>query len=285
MSADLTSHCAGQGVPQPGPLIPADSFSFEMTAMSGQRLSSIERHYPAQTAGLHNNDPVSIPANMMTSHVPLPLGSQMPPPLTMTPLSLPLIGTSMLQAGTPASLCRSASTSDNDEPNGQLSSDPAYEDHHGSKSYTHIHVSSRSGKVSALQVVSRNLDGFSRVPLERTQPPHEFKAEDDLEDLQDVRSVYPGLVAHRTLSIAVEDSAAPSTAVTQQAGVSDPRRKRVIRRATTMSTLPAHLDASDYPRFGSKGNRPRLAIACRGCRDKKVRSVEGPFEPPSWRTC
>jgi hypothetical protein len=285
VTADTTNHWAGQDVPQSESPIPVDSFSSELMARSGQRPSSIERHYPVETADLYNIDSVSIPAYVTTSHVPLPVGSQMGPPLAMTPLSLPLVATSMLEAGTAASLCRFTSTTDNDEPDGQLFSDPAYEGHHGGRSYTHIHVSSRSGKFSALQPTSSDLERFSRVPLERTQPPHESKAEDNLENMQDVRSVYPGLVAYRTLPVAVGDSVATSTTVTQQAGASDPRRKRIKQGATTMSTLPAHFEAMDYPGFGSKGNRPRLTIACQGCRDKKAKSVGGSFGSPSRRTC
>ena len=263
---------AGQWPADQG-LVPADSFPFETTAPL-QRSSSIEGYYPPETAGLYNNGQVSVPATVATSHVPLPLVSQLPPPLTMSTMSTSVMGSSMLQTGTPASLCHSTFSSDEDEPNEHLSSDPAYDDYHGGHSYAHAHVSSRTGnpsRASTLQVGSTNFDGFSRVPLAHTRAPHALEVEDDGEELQDVHTVYPGLGAGYDLSSAAEDSSAPSTAGWGQAGPSNLGRKRVMQRSVTVGTLPAHFDGMDYSRYGSKGNRPKLAIACQGCRDKKLK--------------
>lgn len=278
MSADPSRPWTGGAVIQPALMMPADSFPFGAEAAPIHRTTSIEGYYPPETATLYNTGSVSIPATVATSHVPLPLVSQLPPPLTMAPLTTSIMGTSMMQAETPASLCPSTFSSDDDDLNDHLSSDPAYDDYQGGKPFAPAaHISSRSGNPSNLQVATTNFDGFSRVPLVRTQiSRQQLRAEDDQEELQDVRSVYPGLGVPHALSSAAGSSSTSSAAGWPSAGSEEYGRKRIIQRAATMGTLPAHFDRADYSMYGTKNNRPKLAIACQGCREKKLKSVDDP---------
>jgi hypothetical protein len=271
MSADPTRPWTGEAILQPAPMVPVDSFPFGMAAVPIHRTTSIEGYYRPETAGLYNTGSVSIPATVATSHVPLPLVSQLPPPLTMAPLTTSIMGTSMMQAGTPASLCPSTFSSDNEDPNDHLSSDPAYDDYQGGNPFAPAaHISSRSGNAPALQVATTNFDGFSRVPLVRTRTSRqEWKTEEDQEELQDVRS----LGVHHALPSAAGSSSTSSTAGWPSARSEAHGRKRIIQRSATMGALPAHFDRADYSMYGAKNNRPKLAIACQGCREKKLKSV------------
>jgi hypothetical protein len=141
-----------------------------MAAASTHRTTSIEGCYLPEAAGLYNNGSVSIPATVATSHVPLPLVFQLPPPLTIAPLITSTMGASVIQAGTPASICASTFSFDEDDPDDHLLSDPAYDNYHGGKWFAPaMHISSQSGKTYTLQVATSSFDGFSRVPLVRTQ--------------------------------------------------------------------------------------------------------------------
>jgi hypothetical protein len=276
MSADPTRPWTGEAIVQPAPVMPVDSFPFGMAAAPIHRTTSIEGYYPPETATLYNTGSVSIPATVATSHVPLPLVSQLPPPLTMAPLTTSVLGTSMMQAGTPASLCASTFSSDDDDHNDRFSSDPAYDDYHGDKPFAPAaHISSRSDKASSLQFTTSTFDGFSRVPLVRTQTARQgmMKTEEDMEELQDVRSIYPSLGVHQGLPSTAASSSTSSNAGWPPTGPESHGRKRIIERATAMGTLPAHLDRGDYAMYGAKNNRPKLAIACQGCREKKLKSV------------
>lgn len=186
----------------------------------------------------------------------------------------------MLQTDIPVSFCQSTfcpeSTfySGDDQPDDHISSDPAYNDYHGAESFAHADILSRGGKASALQVASSDFEGVSEVPLVHTRTPHALEAEDVVEELQDVHPMYPGLSVLHHLCSAAEDSSARSTTGWQQAGPSSSGQKRIIQRSVTAGTPPAHFDGMDYSKFGSKGNRPRLAIACQGCRDRRLKSIE-----------
>lgn len=233
------------------PFSPVDSFPFGVTAPL-QRPASIDGYHPPETAGLYETGQVSIPATVAASHVPLPLVSQMPPSA---------IGGSMMQSGTPASLCHSTFSSEDDEPNDHPSSDPNYDDYHGGETYTRAQMGNQNGY--ALQGQSTQFDGFSRMPLVHNR----LSAEDEAEELQDVHSVYPGLEAGYTLSSVPGTSSTASSSGWQQADPSAPGRKR----AMVMGAVPGQFDGIDYSRYGSKSGRSKLAIACQGCRDKKLK--------------
>jgi len=252
--------------------MPVDSVPFE-TAAPLQSPSTIEGYCLPDTPGLHISGSVSIPATVATYHVPLSPVSQISPPLTMGTLPTSDMGTSMLQTDTPASLRQSTFCFEEDQPNDYLSSDPVQSDYHGGKSFAHAYTLSRSGKASALQVASSNFDRVSGVPLVHTRTPHALEAEDGVEELQDVHPMYPSLSVLHQLSSAAEDSSAPCTTGWQQAGPSGSGQKRIIQRSVTVGTPPAHFDGMDYSKLGFKGNRPRLAIACQGCRDRRLKSV------------
>jgi hypothetical protein len=276
VSTCVPGQWTGEGVVQPGRLMLVDSFPFETTAPQ-QRPSTIEGYYPSGTAGLYMGGSVSVPATVATSHVPLPLVSQMPPPLTMSAWPTSVLGTSALQAGTPASLCHSTFTSEHDQTNDYLSSDLAYDEHHGGKSSAPTQMSSRSGGPSkaspALRVASSDFDGVSMVPLLRSRTPHALHGEDDVEELRDVRSVYPALSAAHELSSAAEGDSILSAAGWHQAGPSGRGGKRIVHRSATANMRPAHFDGKNYSRLESRSSHPKLTIACEGCRKKKLKSV------------
>lgn len=208
-------------------------------------------YYASSTAELYQRGSVMIPVTVATSHVTLPNAHMVPPAKAMNPSAgMHVTRKSSLTAGTPASMCNSTfSLMDDDAETGQLIEAP-------------YPVATASG--SSRILLSSNM--HSRAPPQLYQS-GQTSEEDEHEELQDFRNVYPGLSdversGYDGKATSAEDNSGQSNSV-------GTTKKKTLRRIINVPADPVNM--MDSSRYAARSPRLKLAIACRACRDKKLK--------------
>jgi hypothetical protein len=234
------------------PLTPRAAGPYGMSAPNeNAAMLSNMGYYAPSTAELYQRGSVSIPATVATTHVTLPNAHMVPPAMVMNPsVGMHETRKSSLTAGTPASMCNSTfSSMDDDLEISQLVE----------AQYPTNTASGSSRKLS-------NSHMHSRAPPQLYQP-DQTSEEDEHEELQDIRNVYPGL---SDMERSGYDGKA--TSGEEHSGQSNPTgstKKKTLRRIINMPADPVNM--MDFSRYAARSPRLKLAIACQGCRDKKLK--------------
>ena len=208
-------------------------------------------YYGPDTAELYQRGSVSIPATVATTHMSLPNAPVVPPAMVMNPsFGIDETRKISLTAGTPASMCNSTFSSMDEDVETGLPVEAQYPP---------ATASGSSRKPSSVNM-------HSRAPPQQPQL-DQTSEEDEHEELQDIRNVYPGLSdAERS---AYDGKA---TSAEEHSGQSNPTgstKKKTLRRITNTPADPVNM--MDFSRYAARSPRLKLAIACQGCRDKKLK--------------